>query len=85
MQQECLKIFEINTIKCFIFLLLEVKHDKSQCFNEEALTLFPCKEIERSKDDVTINVMRRLVNIIYNMIKNKTEYVMQIVGLKEAV
>jgi hypothetical protein len=23
--------------------------------NEEALTLFPCKEIERSKEDVEIN------------------------------
>ncbi len=30
-------------------------------------------------------VMRRLVNIIYGMMKNKSEYIMLIVPLKEAV
>jgi hypothetical protein len=29
--------------------------------------------------------MRRLVNIIYGMMKNKSEYVMPIVPLKEAI
>jgi hypothetical protein len=29
--------------------------------------------------------MRRLVNIIYGMMKNKSEYVMPVVSLKEAV
>ena len=33
----------------------------------------------------TCRRMRRLVNIIYGMMKNKTEYIMPVVPLKEAI
>jgi hypothetical protein len=39
----------------------------------------------KKKVQALICVMRRLVNIIYGMMKNKTEYVMPIVELKDAV
>jgi hypothetical protein len=39
----------------------------------------------KTKVQALICVMRRLVNILYGMMKNKTEYVMPNVELKEAV
>jgi transposase len=39
----------------------------------------------KTKVQALICVMRRLVNILYGMMKNKTEYVMPTVELKEAV
>jgi hypothetical protein len=39
----------------------------------------------KTKVQALIYVMRRLVNIIYGMMKNKTKYSMPIVELKEAV
>ncbi|WBW99700.1 IS110 family transposase [Oceanirhabdus sp. W0125-5] len=39
----------------------------------------------KTKPQALVSVMRRLVNIIYGMLKNRTEYVMPVITNKEAV
>ena len=53
---------------------------------KKGISLFSRKVSEgKTKVQALICVMRRLVNILYGMMKDKTQYVMPTVKLKEAV